>query len=342
MSDLGAFSSSPRAWWGTDLENLAVPDEEARRRVRRREAMLTKPEGSLGRLEALTEWFVGWTRVVELRAPHVVIFAGNHAAAESQKTSAWPMAVTGAMVDNFERGGAAINALCGVAQVELVVECFALDVPAADFTCGPALTEAQARRAWRRGAEVVARLVEKGSNCLALGEMGIGNSAAAAAVALGLWGGRAEDWVGLGAGMPEEGMARKVAAVRQAIEVNGGGLAPLELLRRVGGFEFCALAGACVAARRASVAVIIDGFVCTAALAPLAVACEGALAHSVIGHLSSEPGHQKMVEQLGMRPLLDLSMRLGEGSGAVLGLQLVRSALACHRDMARFEEAGIG
>lgn len=321
------------------LDTLPDPDAVAIAEARARQAQLTKPVGSLARLEEIAIFFAGWQgrerpRIDQGRA---VVFAGNHGVT-IHGVSAFPSAVTVQMVANFEAGGAAINALAAAAGLDLKVVALDLDRPTADFTTAPAMDEADCLAALSAGAAAV----DPGIDLLVLGEMGIGNSTAAAALAARSFGGDAADWVGPGTGIDGEGIGRKLAVVDRALAFHAD--APhsaFETLRRLGGREIAAIAGAVLRARQLSVPVILDGFICCSAVAPLAAHAPAITAHCLAGHVSSEPGHGRLLDRLGLDPLLHLGMRLGEGSGAAVAATVVRSALAAHAQMATFGEAGV-
>ncbi|RDC73041.1 nicotinate-nucleotide--dimethylbenzimidazole phosphoribosyltransferase, partial [Rhodovulum sp. 12E13] len=262
-------------------------------------------------------------------------FAGNHGVC-AQGVNPFPQAVTAQMVANFRAGGAAINQLCGVAGAELSVVALDLDRPTADFTQAPAMTEPDALAALRAGADAV----DASSDVLILGEMGIGNTTVAAALAHALFGGTAADWSGPGTGADPAGVARKAEVVARGVARHAG-LSPMGTLAALGGREQAALCGAVLAARAARIPVILDGFICTAAVAPLYAADPALIAHCLAGHRSAEPGHARLLAAMDLAPLLDLGLRLGEGTGAALALGLLRGALACHDGMATFAEAGI-
>ena len=304
-----------------------------------REANLTKPAGALGRLEELSAWTAAWQGAHPPRADTIVVcvFAGNHGVAD-RGVSAFPASVTEQMVANFEAGGAAINQICAVVGARLEVIPLALDEPTEDFTATPAMDEASCVAAIAAGMAVV----EQGIDVLCLGEMGIANTTSAAALACALFGGPAADWVGAGTGVDDAGMARKRAAVEAAMATHGAALAdPWEALRRVGGRELAALAGAVLAARLNRVPVLLDGYVCSAAAAVLAAAHDHGLDHCQLAHLSVEPGHRRLADELNKKPLLDLAMRLGEGTGAALAAGLLRAAGPTHNGMATFADAGV-
>jgi nicotinate-nucleotide--dimethylbenzimidazole phosphoribosyltransferase len=320
------------------LAAAPAPDPAAVAAARARDAVLTKPPGALGRLEELALWYAGWrgTARPELGRPQVIVFAGNHGVT-AQGVSAFPAEVTAQMVLNFEAGGAAINQLSRAFGARLSVHPLDLDRPTRDFTEGPAMT----------GDELVAALaagwqaVDRGADLLVTGEMGIGNTTSAAALAAALFGGAPDDWTGRGTGVDDAGLARKRAVVAAGLARHREATDPLELLRRLGGREIAAMSGAIAAARAHRIPVILDGFICCSAAAVLHRLQPGALDHAVAGHLSAEGGHALLLGRLGKRPLLDLGLRLGEGSGATLAIGVLQGALACHSGMATFAEAGV-
>ncbi|MBP2292311.1 nicotinate-nucleotide--dimethylbenzimidazole phosphoribosyltransferase [Azospirillum rugosum] len=321
------------------VRNLPGPDLDSGTAALQRERQLTKPAGSLGRLEEIAQWMATWQgqHPAEVRRPRVAVFAGNHGVA-ARGVSAYPADVTAQMVANFQNGGAAVNQLCEVADADLRVYELDLENPTADFTQGPAMGEEECCRAMAYGMMAV----EQGVQLLALGEMGIGNSTAAAAICCALFGGEAKDWVGRGTGVDDEGLARKAAAIEAGLAANPQARGDaFEALRCFGGYELAAIAGAILAARMARVPVLLDGYACTAVAAVLFKADRRALDHCMVAHRSVEPGHSRLLEAIGKEPLLDLGMRLGEGSGATLAINIVRSACACHAGMATFAEAGV-
>jgi nicotinate-nucleotide--dimethylbenzimidazole phosphoribosyltransferase len=242
------------------------------------------------------------------------------------------------MVANFDRGGAAINQLCGVADARLRVVPLRLETPTADFTAGDAMDEAGFIEAVRIGFEAV----PENSDLLCLGEMGIGNTTSASALAAALFGGGGELWAGRGTGVDEEGLRRKRDAIDAGLVRHATHHAdPLVAARIFGGRELAAILGATLAARLHGVPVLLDGFVATAAAAPLYRLTPDALDHVEIAHCSAEAGHVGLCAALGKEPLLRLGMRLGEASGAALAVPLLRAALACHLGMATFDEAGV-
>ena len=324
---------------GERLKRLPGPDEGAAAAAAARQARLTKPPGSLGRLETLAAWLAAWQarHPPRLERVRIAVFAGNHGVV-ARGVSAYPAAVTAQMVANFHAGGAAINQLARAFGAELVVVPLELDRPTADFTVAPAMSEAELTEALAAGAATV----ETGLDLLCVGEMGIGNTTTAAALAAALFGGSGRDWVGRGTGVDDAGLARKAAAVDAALALHGAALAnPVEALRGVGGRELAAIAGAVLRARELRVPVALDGFVATASAAVWAKAQAGALDHCVAGHCSAEAGHARLLQRLDLKPLLDLGMRLGEATGAAVAIGLLRAAVATHIGMATFEEAGV-
>ncbi|ABR60444.1 nicotinate-nucleotide--dimethylbenzimidazole phosphoribosyltransferase [Sinorhizobium medicae] len=320
------------------LRNLPGPDTAALVAARERDGQLTKPPGALGRLEEIAFWLAAWTgRPPAVNRPLVAIFAGNHGVTR-QGVTPFPASVTAQMVENFAAGGAAINQICVAHDLGLKVFDLALDYPTGDITEEPALSERDCAATMAFGMEAIAG----GTDLLCIGEMGIGNTTIAAAINLGLYGGTAEEWVGPGTGSEGEVLKRKIAAVKKAVALHRDHLSdPLEVMRRLGGREIAAMAGAILAARMQKVPVIIDGYVATAAAAILKAANPAALDHCLIGHVSSEPGHMRAIEKLGKTPLLALGMRLGEGTGAALAAGIVKAAAACHSGMATFAQAGV-
>jgi nicotinate-nucleotide--dimethylbenzimidazole phosphoribosyltransferase len=252
--------------------------------------------------------------------------------------SAYPSAVTAQMVRNFIVGGAAVNQLTAMVDADLRVYEMALETPTADFTQGPAMDEETCARAMAYGMMAV----EPGIDLLALGEMGIGNTTAAAAVCHALYGGAPADWTGPGTGVSGRALDAKVAAVADGVAANRAALDdPLHVLRCLGGQELAAIAGAVLAARLARIPVLLDGYTSCAAAAVLHAVDGALLDHCRIGHRSAEPAHAALAERLGQRPLLDLDMRLGEASGAALAIGIVRAAALCHGGMATFADAGV-
>jgi len=325
-----------------DFRNLlaAMPQASAQAvaAVRAHDAQLTKPPGALGRLEEIVEWLAAAQAKVPptVERPTVVVFAGNHGVT-AQGVSPYPREVTKQMVANFGAGGAAVNQICATYGAGLKVFEMALDIPTKDITEDAAMTEAECAATMAFGMEAIA-----GADLIAPGEMGIGNTTPAAAVYFALYGGKAADWVGRGTGVDDDGLKRKIDAVERAVALHRDHLRdPLEVMRRLGGREMAAIAGAILVARIERVPVVLDGYVVCAAAAVLHALDKSALDHCIAGHLSAEGAHGEVLKRLGKKPLLDLGMRLGEGSGAALSIGIIQAALNCWRDMATFDSAGV-
>lgn len=324
------------------LTKMPQADEDSARAAAEREIDLTKPAGSLGRLEEISAWLSAWQgrHPPRVDKPLVTVFAGNHGVT-AKGVSAFPAEVTHQMVANFQAGGAAINQLCKTFGASLKVFELALEMPTGDITEEDALDEATCAGTVAYGMEAVA----EGADLLAIGEMGIGNTAIAAALAHGLFGGTAEDWVGRGTGVDDEGLKRKRDAVAAAVarmkREHGENPDPLTVLASVGGREFAAMVGAILAARFARIPVIVDGYVATAAAAVLYALDPATLDHCLFAHRSAEQAHIRLLEMMGKEPLLDLNMRLGEASGAALAIGIVRAAADVHAGMSTFSEAGV-
>jgi nicotinate-nucleotide--dimethylbenzimidazole phosphoribosyltransferase len=325
------------------LPHLPGPDLDAGTAAALRERQLTKPPGSLGRLEELAFWLATWQgrHPPAVDHPRTVVFAGNHGVA-ARGVSAYPAAVTAQMVQNFIAGGAAVNQLCRVFDADLRVYEMNLETPTADIVDAPAMSEAECAQAIAYGMMAV----EPGIDLLAVGEMGIANTTVAAALCLALFGGDAAEWTGPGTGVVGAALETKREVVAAAVArhrpaPHDMAADPFELLRRLGGLEFAAMIGAILAARMGRVPVLLDGYSSTTAAAVLHAADPRALDHCLVAHVSAEPGHQRLLERLGKRPLFDLGMRLGEASGATLAIGVLKAAAACHAGMATFAEAGV-
>jgi nicotinate-nucleotide--dimethylbenzimidazole phosphoribosyltransferase len=321
------------------LTGLPGADVQARAAAQARQDTLTKPRGSLGRLEEIAVWYAGWrgAEMPALGKAAALVFAGNHGVT-ARGVSPYPSAVTAQMVANFEAGGAAINQLCAIAGAALTVTALGLDTATGDISTGPAMSEADCLAALNAGMAAV----PGDADIVLLGEMGIGNTTIAAALAMACFGGSGTDWAGPGTGLDAGGVSLKAEVVGQAVALHKAhATTAFEMLRRLGGREQAALAGAALAARLLCIPVILDGFISTAAVGVLGWAHEGALDHCIAGHRSREPGHRRLLEALALEPVVDLDMRLGEGSGAAVALTVVRAALAAHNGMATFAQAGV-
>src|SRR5262245_30219344 len=318
---------------------LPAGDAKAAAAAAERQSQLTKPPGSLGRLEDVVMWLAHWQQrsMPRLDRVDILVFAGNHGVTQ-QGVSAYPVEVTAQMLANFPGGGAAINQLARTAGANLRVVPLELGEPTADFTQAPAMSEDAFLAAVATGYNTVA----SGTDLVCLGEMGIGNTTAAAALAAALFGGGGSRWAGRGTGVDDAGLARKRAGIdlglaRHAALLND----PLSCAAALGGHELAAILGAALAARHRPIPVLLDGFVCAAAVAPLAKLRADALEHALTAHISAEAAHRMLLSELRLDPLLNLGMRLGEATGAALAVSVLRAALACHAGMATFTEAGV-
>ncbi|QNE07198.1 nicotinate-nucleotide--dimethylbenzimidazole phosphoribosyltransferase [Croceicoccus marinus] len=321
------------------LRDFPMPDAAARDAAAAREAQLTKPAGSLGRLEDIALFMAGWQGSVCPTVDRIaaVVFAGNHGCA-ARGVSAFPTEVTAQMVANFHDGGAAINALARACGASLAVVALDLNRPTGDIARGPAMSEADCLAALNAGA---ASLPDDCQLFLP-GEMGIGNTTPAAALCAASFGGNAADWVGKGTGIDAAALVRKRQVVDDALARHRDDCGTaFETLRRLGGREIAAMSGAMLAARHRRIPVLIDGFIACAAMAPMARFAPAITGHCLAAHRSGEGAHGRLLDALGFDPLLALDMRLGEGSGAAVAAQIVRSALAAHGGMATFEEATV-
>jgi nicotinate-nucleotide--dimethylbenzimidazole phosphoribosyltransferase len=326
---------------------------------------LTKPPGSLGQLETLVIELAGITGRADATAERgaVVVAAGDHGVAR-QGVSAYPSDVTAQMVANFVAGGAAINVLGAWAGVSLVVVDAGVASPipvvsadpvrggrlvrarirdgTADMTEGPAMSRAEALRAVATGIDLAGALWADGLDLLGVGEMGIGNTTAASALTAALTGADPAMVTGRGTGVTDEMWVAKVEAVRRALAVNRPDAGDaVGVLAALGGFEIAGLVGVVLAGAARRVPVVLDGFIASAAALVAARLAPAARSYMIAAHRSAEPGHARVLEALGIAPYLDLGMRLGEGTGAALGIGLLRAALACYREMATFKEAGV-
>ena len=331
-----------------------IDDAALAQRLQQRLDRKTKPQGSLGRLEslALQLGLVQRSEAPRLVQPQMLVFAGDHGLA-ARGVSAFPSDVTWQMVENFLAGGAAVSVLArqhGLALTVVdagVAHDFApraglLDRKVArgtaDALAGPAMSEAQCRQALAAGMAVVHELP---GNAVLLGEMGIGNSSSAALLLARLGGQPIDACVGRGTGLDDAGLARKRAVLAQVLERHAGATQPLEVLAAFGGFEIAMLAGAALQAAAERRVVVVDGFIASAAVLVATRLAPALAGYCVLAHRSAEPGHALMVRELGGEPLLDLGLRLGEGSGAALAWPLLESAVRVLAEMASFESAGV-
>lgn len=318
------------------LADLPTPDERARAATRSRADSVLRPVGALAWLDDVAVWKAGWQRSAAptVKRPAALVFAADHGVVAAG-VSNYPSEVTAAMLEAARQGRATINAFAGAAGASVTAVDVGVGHPTADMRHGPALT---AERFDEITATAFAAVDELDTDLLVLGELGIGNTTAAAAIAAAFAGGEATVWVGRGTGVDDAGLKRKQIAVQESVRRIAGVVDPLEILREVGGSELVGMAAAAIAARHRSIPVVLDGYICTASMLPLHVAEPTALDHCIVGHCSAEPGHRRLLDRLGKHPLLDLDMRLGEGSGAMAAIPLVKMACAGVVDVATFDE----
>ena len=300
---------------------------------------LSKPLGSLGKLEEFAIWMAGWQKKVKptIKNPYCLIFAGNHGISD-KGVSAYPSEVTFQMVENFKNGGAAINQLCKLANIKLSVIAIDLDKPTKDFSVEKAIRRDEVYSLMQLGFEAVP------SNCdlLILGEMGIANTASASAISCALFNEPVEEMTGIGTGINKYQLSKKIKIIKSALELHGTNFNnPASILSCYGGKEIAAIAGSVISARLMSIPVLLDGFISTAAASSLTLFKKSILDHCLISHLSAEPGHARILKNLKKEPILDLNLRLGEGSGAATALLILKAALVTHNGMSTFDEAKV-
>jgi nicotinate-nucleotide--dimethylbenzimidazole phosphoribosyltransferase len=322
------------------LAHLPEPDDDARAAVRDRASRVLRPAGAFDRLDEVAVWLAGWQRSPRpaVRGPAAVLFAADHGVAD-EGVSAYSVKVTSAMVEVLEAGAGTASVLARLVDAELHVVDVGVGHPSGNLVRESALSEERFAWCLDQGRGAVRGLA---TDLLVLGEMGIGNTTAASAVCAALFGGTGAEWTGRGTGVDDGTLRRKRAVVEAARERLGPSPHPFEVLRQVGGPELAAICGAILEARLRSIPVVLDGFVVTASAAPLELVRPGALAHCIAGHRSPEPGHGRLLERLGLLPLLDLGLRLGEGTGALLAVPLIRAAAAAVTDVDTFEDWGLG
>jgi nicotinate-nucleotide--dimethylbenzimidazole phosphoribosyltransferase len=322
------------------LADLPEPDAEAMAAVRSRAGSVLRPQGALARLDEIAVWLAGWHRTGRPTVENVstVIFVADHGVA-SAGVSAYPAEVTKTMLAALDAGVATASVMSRLLGARIRTIDVGVGEPTGDIRVEPALTPQRFERCVEAGTDAVSRAAGEGADLLVLGEMGIGNTTAASAVCASIFGGDPANWTGHGSGITDDGLTHKIAVVEQA-RGRAARLSPVEALRQVGGAELVAIAAAVAEARRRSLPVVLDGFVVCAAVAPLHVARPGALDHCLAGHRSAEAGHALLLQRLGLDPLVDLSLRLGEASGALVAVPIVRLAAAAVTDVATFEEWG--
>ena len=322
------------------LVDLPGPDIAAAEAVAARASQALRPPGALAALDAIAVHLAGWqgTALPRVRQPGVLVFAGDHGVAVGG-VSNYPTSITAEMLAAVQRGRATVNVMAAGAGASVAVFDVGVGVPTGDIRYEPALTPQRFDEITAVAFDAVDAAADRGDDVLVLGELGIGNTTVAAALAVAVAGVPVEQAVGRGTGVDDEGLARKRAAVTAAVARGAAaGCDPIEMLRHIGGSELVAIAAACVRARRRRVPVLADGYVVTAAMLPLHAAAAGALDHCLAGHASAEPGHRLVLDHLGLRPILSLDLRLGEGTGALAALPLLDVACRAVTDVASFPE----
>ena len=320
------------------LEHLPGPDTVSQAAVAERAATTLRPAGAFGRLDTVASWLAAWqwSTTPKVEKPAVVVFGADHGVT-AEGVSAYPGEVTQAMVAAMDQGVATVTALARQAGAAFSFHNAGVGRPTGNIRVEDAMSPDEFDDAVKVGVDAVENI---DADLLVFGEVGIGNTTPAAAVTAAVLGGHPGDWVGPGTGVQGEALANKRRVVDDAV-ARVGDVAPLEALRRLGGRELAAMAGATVAARHRGIPVLLDGFIATAAVVPLHLACPGALDHVWAGHGSAEPGHERQLDAIGKEPLLTLDFRLGEGSGAVIAIPIVQAACAAVVEVATFEEFGL-
>ncbi len=321
--------------------NIKIPlyDHLTANKAKHLQDKLTKPIGSLGKLEEFAIWMAGWQKKLKptIKNPHCLVFAGNHGIS-NKGVSAYPSEVTHQMVENFKKGGAAINQLCDLANITLSVIPIDLDNPTRDFSEGKAMEKKEVYSAMQLGFDSVP------SHCdlLVLGEMGISNTTSATAISCALFNEPVKLMTGIGTGLNKNQLSKKIEIIKSALKLHGKNFKdPISILSCYGGREIAAIAGSVISARLKSIPVLLDGFICTAAASSLILFDKMILDHCRISHLSSEQGHAKILRKIKMEPILDLKLRLGEGSGAATASLILKAALATHNGMSTFTDAKV-
>lgn len=318
------------------LSDLPGPDDQARTAVVERSAHVLRPSGALQWLDDVAAWKAGWQRSATptVDRPAALVFAADHGVVAAG-VSSYPSEVTAAMLAATEQAKATINAFARAAGASVTAIDVGVGEPTNDMRYEAALSRERFDAIARTAFDAVDAL---DTDLLVLGELGIGNTTAAAAIAAAFAGGEATVWVGRGTGVDDDGLERKRTAVQESVRRIAGVVDPLEILREVGGSELVAMAAATVAARHRSIPVVLDGYICTSSVLPLHRVDPAALDHCIVGHCSAEPGHRKLLAEMGKKPLLDLDMRLGEGSGAMAAVPLVKMACAGVVEVPTFDE----
>ena len=345
--------------------SATVTGASLQQELQRRIDNKTKPPGALGRLEeiALQAGLIQQTMHPVIRNPHIIVFAGDHGIAAGGLVNPFPQAVTAQMVLNFINGGAAINVFCRQHDIGLIVVDAGVNFDFGEsvdpkklvhakigygtrnYLEGEAMSLEQAQKAIGEGKKIAEIVFQAGCNCIGLGEMGIGNTSSASLIMSFMTGIPIEECVGRGTGVNDTQLEKKIATLKQVFQRHldpaAGSPDPLNILRRVGGFEIAMMAGAYLKAAELKMIIIVDGFIATAALLIARAMDETVQKNCIFAHTSGEQGHEKMLRYLDARPLLNLEMRLGEGTGAAMAFPVIQSALNFLNEMASFESAGV-
>lgn len=319
------------------LNNLPNQNKKIKKEAIEYQNTLLKPKKSLGILEELAIFYCSWKDTIhpKINSMQTIIFAGNHGICD-QSVNSFPQEVTDQMVQNFENGKAAINQLSLEVGSDLKIISLDLKNPTKDFTKEPAMSEVDFLKAFNIGFNSVERDVD----VLALGEMGIGNTTVASAITSAFIGGNISKWIGKGSSDSNDLIKKKTLVVEKGINLYKD-KTPLDKLKCLGGREQVAIFGATIRARVLRIPVIIDGFICSASILPLFFINKSSIDHCIFGHCSAEKGHEAMLKFLGKEALLNLNMCLGEGTGATLALNILKSAMACHNQMGTFKNSGV-
>ncbi len=320
------------------ISQMPSIDTEAVNLVREKDARLLKPSGSLGKVEDIAEWVAGWQGAYPPKAENITlsIFVSNHGTADEHRISPYPTSVTEALVKSFRSDDAVVNQVCKTHNIGLQVFDLALEMPTKDITKYAAMTETDCITTILYGREAVAT----NPDILCLGEAGIGNTTIASAICAALYGGNISDWVGMGTGADIKMLKNKIAVIEKSLELHTN-RDPLSILQCFGGREFAAIVGAILAARFERIPVILDGFPVCAAAAILHAISPNALDHCYVSHLSSESGHEKLLECIKKKPIVDFKMRLGEGSGAAIVAPIFQSSINIHNNTSTFEDSSV-
>ncbi len=311
-----------------ELATAPAADTDSVAAVQARANDILRPPGALARLDEIAVWMAGWQRTdqPDVNAAQVLIFAGDHGVVEAEGVSAFPAEITGAMLAAFQKGVATVNALAAAVGATVQAVDVGVGQPTGNLRVEPAMDNKRFEAAFDAGRQAVASL--SSVDLLVVGEMGIGNTTAAAAVAASIAGGKPEQFVGKGTGVADEALANKIAVVADAVARIAQVTDPMQVLQEVGGTELVAMAGAIFEARMRSIPMVLDGYIASASALAMYAFDPALSEHMVAGHLSEEPGHIRVLAHMGLSPIVRLDLRLGEASGAVVAIPIVR--MACH------------